>query len=284
MRRYLGACALLVIVGITVAWWALALWPTSAVTPQWLLRTRLACFGDGGNGLPSSTGWLVLIGQPASMFMFLFAVWGSDVVRSLRAVWATSSGRALGVITTFGVSVCITAATIRVIGPHALAGAPVSGTAPQRVSRVPPLALIDQHGARIDLADFRGHPVVVAFAYAHCETVCPLIVHDVSSALAQTATREPIGLIVTVDPWRDTPARLPAIARTWRLSPSAHVLSGSVAEVNEVLSTWEVGIVRDPGTGEVSHGASVYIIARDGRSAYVLPATTAGLAALLQTL
>lgn len=281
MRKYSGACVLLVIVGITVAWWALALWPASAVTPGWLLRTRLVCFGDRGDGLPSSTGWLILVGQPATMLMFLFAVWGAEVRSSLKHAWSIRAGQAFVLVTATGLLVGIAAAAIRVIGPHELAAAPVSSAAPLRLSKVPALTLIDQHGDRVDLADFRGQPVVVAFAYAHCETVCPLIVHDVTSALAQTAALEPVGLIVTVDPWRDTPARLSAIASTWRLSPSVHVLSGSIAEVRATLAAWEVDIVRDPATGEVSHAARAYVIARDGRSALILPASRSDLVAIL---
>src|SRR5688572_23250189 len=93
MRRYTGALALLAIIAVTVGWWALALWPTSTDVPEWLLRTRRVCFGDRGDGLPNATGWLVLIGQPASMFGFLFIVWGDDVGRSMRVVWSTLSGR-----------------------------------------------------------------------------------------------------------------------------------------------------------------------------------------------
>ena len=284
MRRYTGAYALLAIVLVTVGWWALALWPTSTHVPEWLLRTRLVCFGDRGDGLPNASGWLVLIGQPAGMLGFLFIVWGADVARSLRTVWSTRAGRMLSLTASAALLFGVSAAAVRVLRPRPLAAAALASAAPIRVKEVPPLALVDQSGARIDIAQFRGRPVVVAFVYAHCETVCPLIVHDVMSALRQTEALEPVGLLVTVDPWRDTPARLPAIAQRWQLPSSAFVLSGTVAEVNSVLEAWKVGSARDPATGEITHGGSVYVIARDGRSGFVTASHTTGLVRLLRSL
>jgi protein SCO1/2 len=284
MRRYIGAGALLAIVLVTVGWWALALWPTSTHVPEWLLRTRLVCFGDRGDGLPNASGWLVLIGQPASMFGFLFIVWSADVVRSLRAVWSTRAGRMLSLATSAALLIAASAAALRVVRPQPLAAAALPSTAVRRMAEVPPLTLVDQNAVRVDVAQFRGRPIVVAFAYAHCETVCPLIVHDVIAAVRQTAVLEPVGLIITVDPWRDTPARLPAIARRWQVPRSVHVLSGTVAEVNGVLEAWEVGSARDPVTGEITHGGNVYVIARDGHSAFVTASQTTGLVSLLRVL
>ena len=52
-----------------------------------------------------------------------------------------------------------------------------------------------------------GRPVVVTFAYAHCTTICPVIVSEVLGARDKLALHKPVVLIVTLDPWRDTPAR-----------------------------------------------------------------------------
>ena len=40
-----------VIVAVTVSWWALALYPAGSQAPEWLLRTRLVCFGAAPGGL-----------------------------------------------------------------------------------------------------------------------------------------------------------------------------------------------------------------------------------------
>ena len=52
---------------VTVAWWALALWPSEGVPPAWLLRARQVCFNADGSGLPQASGWMLLIGQPIGM-------------------------------------------------------------------------------------------------------------------------------------------------------------------------------------------------------------------------
>ena len=69
---------------ITVAWWALALWPSPGAPPQWLLRARAVCFNAGPNGLPDASGWMLLIGQPIGMFAVLM-VFAGDAVRAALA-------------------------------------------------------------------------------------------------------------------------------------------------------------------------------------------------------
>ena len=47
---------------------------------------------------------------------------------------------------------------------------------------------------------FRGRPVLVTFAYAHCDTICPLVVGDVLAAQRQLTDRSPAVVVVTLDP------------------------------------------------------------------------------------
>jgi protein SCO1/2 len=108
----------------------------------------------------------------------------------------------------------------------------------------------------------------VTFAYAHCETVCPVLVAEAVRARERLTGRAPALVVVTLDPWRDTPARLPAIAAAWKLPADALVLSGSVADVEAALDRWNVARARDPRTGEVTHPNLVYIVDANGRIAY----------------
>jgi cytochrome oxidase Cu insertion factor (SCO1/SenC/PrrC family) len=126
----------------------------------------------------------------------------------------------------------------------------------------------------------------VSFAFAHCETVCPLIVQDLRDAQTKVAELRPIVVIVTLDPWRDPPARLPAIATQWRLGTEGHVLSGTVAEVERTLDAWQVGRTRDGRTGELTHAGVVYVLDRTGEIAFTLAGGTSGdfLATLLRRL
>ena len=266
--------ALAVILAITASWWALALWPT-ADAPSWLVLTRETCFGTAATGLPDAGGWLALTGQPLGMLLVLFAGWGREVSAGLRAALQRVSGQlALGVATAlliagvFGVVVRVGAGDAR-----PFASSPTEEVASQlnRLNDVPkPLSLVDQSGRTVTLEQFRGRPVLVTFAYAHCETVCPVLVSEVLGARDALASPKPAVLIVTLDPWRDTPSRLGAIAERWGASGDVHVLSGVPDSVERVLNAWRVPRARNERTGDVSHPSVVYVIGTDGKIAYVL--------------
>ena len=75
-------------------------------------------------------------------------------------------------------------------------------------------------------------------------------------------------LVVTLDPWRDTPRTLPTLANGWNLGANAHVLSGPVDDVMAVLDQYNVPRQRDEKTGDVTHPALVYVLDKNGDLAY----------------
>lgn len=278
--------ALGAILAVTVAWWTLALYPAGAASPEWLIRTRMACFGAGPGGLPNAGGWILLIGEPVGMAAVLAVVWRQALWDDLRVLWSCGWGRAVMVAIAGSLlwgGVAATDVVRRVSGRGADNGvAALSGLATRVAMTTPPLALTDQHGALFDLRSLEGRPVVVTFAFAHCETVCPTLVREVKRA-RQQAQREDIPLvIVTVDPWRDVPSRLSAIASTWDLAPNDRVLSGSIQSVNHVLDRWSVGRSRSETTGNVSHAAVVVLVSGDARRAWRMDGGWDGLAEMLR--
>jgi protein SCO1/2 len=131
---------------------------------------------------------------------------------------------------------------------------------------VPLLRLVDQSGSRFHLASLRGEQVVVTFAFGHCETMCPSLVRDVLNARLEAGSRAAV-VVVTVDPWRDVPERLPHIASSFGLGARDRVLSGSVPDVLQALESWSVSTVRDEATGDVVHPAVVVLVDAEGRVA-----------------
>jgi protein SCO1/2 len=271
-RSFAAVAALGAIAVITAAWWALALWPVGDSAPEWMLRTRLVCFGASGNRLPNAAGWMVLVGQPLGMVALLAAVWGAELRAGLRGVTShvagqAAAGAALALLVTGGIGV---AARVRTPGGEPFA----TGASPLVLTRVddpaPRIALTDQERRPITLEALRGRPVLVTFAYAHCETVCPLIVSDVITARRRLGEDAPELLIITLDPWRDTESRLPSIAATWGLHSGEHVLSGDPEDVERTLSTWRVPRSRNQRTGDISHPAMVYVVSAEGRIRYVV--------------
>jgi protein SCO1 len=287
-RAWVALSALAVIFAITASWWALALWP-AADAPAWLTLTRETCFGTAATGLPDAGGWMALTGQPLGMLLVLLAGWGGDVRAGLRAALQKVSGQlvvgmagALLLAGVLGVTMRVTDADAR-----PFASSPTEAVALQlnRLNDTPkPLSLVDQSGRTVTLEQFRGRPVLVTFAYAHCETVCPVLVSEVLGARDALASAKPVVLIVTLDPWRDTPSRLAAIAERWGASGDVHVLSGVPDSVERVLNAWRVPRARNERTGDVSHPSVVYVIGTDGKIAYVLSGSQTVIRAAVEAL
>jgi protein SCO1/2 len=103
------------------------------------------------------------------------------------------------------------------------------------------LALEDQEGRPFRLASLDGHPVLLTFFYSRCDTMCPLIVSDVravEAALPEEARAELRVAIVTIDPERDTAARLREVAGERGMPLDRWTLvRGSDADVRTLAST-----------------------------------------------
>ena len=160
-------------------------------------------------------------------------------------------------------------------------------TYPRLDQAAPALQLVAQTGDIVDLARFAGRPVLVTFAFAHCTTICPVIVKQTldAQAMLRGSPAYPAVLIVTLDPWRDTPSRLPALAESWQLpAGDAFVLSGAVEQVESVLNAWNIPRSRNESTGDVTHPSLVYVVDNNGRIAFASTGGSENLAALLRRL
>lgn len=285
-RAWTAVAALFAVLAVTASWWALALWPVPADTPDWVLRTRQVCFGATASSLPDATGWMVLIGQPVGLILLLAVVWRAELREGLGLLLARFAGQvALGAVSAAlvvglgGVFARVSAGG----GEPFDTGAVPTAAALTRINDVPPaLALTDQFGQQVDLASLRGKRVLVTFAYAHCETICPALVHDVLAAQREAGELAPEVLVVTLDPWRDTPRRLAAIAERWRLPSGARVLSGEPEAVERTLNAWRIPRTRNERTGDIIHPSVVYVIAPNGRIAYVVTGGPAAIAAAVR--
>ena len=287
-RAWAPLGALGAIVVITASWWAFALWPIGTASPEWVLRTRDVCFGARGDRLPDAAGWLLLIGQPVGMVGLLAAVWGAELRRGFALAMARATGQiVVGIVAAALVAGAASAVVrVRTAGrePFATGAAEIAAQLTRVNDPAPSLSLVDQSGHEKTLQSFRGRPVIVAFAFAHCQTVCPLIVSDVLAARRRINGVSPVVLIVTLDPWRDTPGRLPSIATEWGLVEDAHVLSGAPDDVERTLNAWRVPRTRNQRTGDIIHPSIVYVVGADGRIAYVVNGDAETIAAAVRAL
>jgi len=264
-RAATALAALLAILLVSAGFWALALWPMGADAPGWVARTREICFGRTPAGLPHAGGWVLLVGEPAGMLLFLLAAWGYEVRAGFLMLWRGWPGRlAIGALIVL-LGVGAGAASVRVASATGTAFDPAGGRDPETAvvpvgQEAPALGLVDQGGDTVTVASLAGRPAVITFVYAHCETVCPAMVYDVLAASEGRA----VPVIVTLDPWRDTPARLPAIAAQWQLPEGARLLSGTVEQVEFVLNRWKVPRVRNEVTGDLIHPPVAYVVDERG--------------------
>ena len=263
-----GLTALAAIVVITVAWWALALWPAGAVEPLWLARTRAACFGSVPGGLPDAGGWILLIGEPLGLIAMLVVGWRRALRRDFRWLAAHPAAAltavvaaviALGTIGTLAVKATYLRAALRAVPPE------IGGALQRMDQAAPSVVLIDQFGRTVSLADFRGKTTLLTFAYGHCLTVCPTIVHELQAERRRLNRANVSLVVVTTDPWRDTPDRLPTIAAHWGLGSDDLVLSGDVRDVERALDALGVGRRRNDRTGDVEHASTAMILDVNGR-------------------
>jgi cytochrome oxidase Cu insertion factor (SCO1/SenC/PrrC family) len=276
--RAWGALAgLAVVLVTTAAWWALALVPLDPSAPEWLARTREVCFGASRDGLPHAGGWLLLIGEPLGMLAALTIGWKDELLEGLAGLTRRWAGRVAMAGTALALLAGVAAAADRVSVVRGGRFDPNGGSDPAAIvaagrmdRKAPPLGLVDQHGQVVRTEDYRGQTLLVTFAYAHCATVCPVIVRDLLEVRRQLGGHAPPLVIVTLDPWRDPPARLPAIADTWQLDEGTRVLSGSVEEVELALSAWQVPRSRNTVTGELIHPAIAYVVNPAGRITHLV--------------
>jgi protein SCO1/2 len=138
-----------------------------------------------------------------------------------------------------------------------------------------PFELADQTGHRRTDADFRGKLVVLYFGYTYCPDVCPTELQSISLALDKLgATAELVQpLFITVDPERDTQARLADFISSFH--PRLIGLTGSLADIRKTAIAYRTFFVKNsawaPGDYSVDHTGFIYLVGKDGRYLGFLP-------------
>ena len=112
---------------------------------------------------------------------------------------------------------------------------------------LPPMELIDQEARRRDLTGelTKDALVIINFNYTTCESICP-IGNDVMAQLDDRVDQvdgRPIRLLsITIDPARDTVAKLNAAARQFEASDRWVWLTGDPREIDRVLRSFDVAV------------------------------------------
>ncbi len=95
--------------------------------------------------------------------------------------------------------------------------------------------LTNQRGERTRLSELAGNAVMLFFGYTYCPDICPATLarmRSVRAALPPEEAARLVGVLVSVDPARDTPQRLGEYVEFF--DPSFLGLTGSEAELHAI--------------------------------------------------
>jgi protein SCO1 len=130
-------------------------------------------------------------------------------------------------------------------------------------------ALPDQDGRVRTIADFAGKVVVIFFGYTQCPDVCPTTLTEIAQAkkLLGADGAKVQGVLITVDPERDTPELLKAYVGNF--GPDFVALRGTTEQTAAVAKDFKVFFRRvegkAPGSYFMEHTASSYVYDPQGR-------------------
>ena len=136
---------------------------------------------------------------------------------------------------------------------------------------LPAVELVDEHGEPFRPHDFVGRWSFLYFGYTYCPDVCPLTLVELAKVkreLAADGLSEPSAFyFVSVDPERDTPARLREYVAYF--DPDLRGLTGSPAALAALAqATDTIFDVPDDSAGDnylVSHSSNVVLLDPNGR-------------------
>ena len=126
-------------------------------------------------------------------------------------------------------------------------------------------------GTSVTLSSLRGHVVVLSFANAACNDICPVLAQELvqADALLGTTKRPVTFITINTDPLAFKPSEA-AIATATRLGTLANwqFLTGSVRELDKVWVSYGIAITADSSTGAAAHNDLMYFIGPAGRMSW----------------
>lgn len=125
--------------------------------------------------------------------------------------------------------------------------------------------------APVSLSSLAGHVVVLSFANAPCNDICPVLSREVAKADALLGrTAAPVTfLIVNTDPLALAPGDAEILTHTALGSlPNVRFLTGTLKALDPVWTTYGISITADRATRVVSHTNSLYFIGPTGTVAW----------------
>ncbi len=132
----------------------------------------------------------------------------------------------------------------------------------------------------INLSDFKGKVVAIYFGYTTCPDVCPTNLSLLSSAIKQLNAEEKNmfqSLFISVDPERDTPAKLTEYVKYFDKDMLG--LSAAIGDLNPVVAQYGAFYEKVPFSNSallygIDHTSEIYIVGKDGKIFEILEHAT----------
>lgn len=123
----------------------------------------------------------------------------------------------------------------------------------------------------VSLSDYRGKLVLLYFGYTFCPDICPTSLASTAQGLKQLTPEEAARvamIFISVDPERDTPARLKEYAEFFH--PDMVGVTGTPENLAEIARRYGVFYARQQvdtaGTYVVDHSSDTYVIGPAGQT------------------
>ena len=109
-----------------------------------------------------------------------------------------------------------------------------------------PISLVDETGARVTEADFKGRHSLVYFGFTYCPDVCPMTLVKLKQAYAElpNSVTPPRTILITVDPQRDTPEALADYISTGAFPDDITGLTGTLDEIRAAADAFKADYSR----------------------------------------
>ncbi len=133
--------------------------------------------------------------------------------------------------------------------------------------------LVEDNGKVFHLSDCRGKVVLLFFGYTSCPNACPITLAKLSRAFALlgSAREKVLTVFVTVDPQRDTPAKLKEYLGYFGVN--AVGLTGTKAQIDSVVGAYHAFYQKVPTKSAmgytINHSTNVYLIGKQGKVHYL---------------
>jgi protein SCO1 len=139
--------------------------------------------------------------------------------------------------------------------------------------QAPEFSLQGTDGQTLNLNRYHGKVVLLAFGYSSCTAVCPVTLHTFALAVRKLgpAAAGVQVVYVTVDPQRDTPARLKQFLANF--DPSFVGGTGTEQQLGQVRKDYGVSAKKMPyeNTYVYDHSSFTYLLDRSGRIRALMP-------------